>query len=380
MKKSSAKLVLASAVVGALVTGPAIAPANAAGTVKIGVVEMITGGSAFYGQSVLEGIKIAQNEINKAGGVLGKQIEIVVKDNASDNAQTTSLITAFANDKTIPVVIPPTYQSNFLAACSAATAKSLPIVSAQSGPPAAANTKDFCWTMTADLGLQTTYMMKALVAKGYKKFAVVYDQDNGYVSWVRSDPWKNAFTNAGVTVEQIGVAKGTTDFGSQITKIVSGGYDAVFPFFTIEDAAPFITQASAGGYKGKFFDPVSQLTSLRLVTLAPKSIGLLAATPQTVDVPSFKKFVDAYKKANGKALDDPTYTGYGYDALKFIAEVMKKAGTTTDRAKINAAIKATKTTCASICFSQGTGVNKGAYIAKDNFLTQLTKTGYVKVK
>jgi len=122
------------------------------------------------------------------------------------------------------------------------------------------------------------------------------------------------------------------------------------------------------------------LTSLRLVTLSPKSIGLLAATPQTVDVPSFKKFVDAYKKANGKPLDDPTYTGYGYDALKFIAEAMKKAGTTTDRAKINAAIKAIKTTCASICFSQGTGVNKGAYIAKDNFLTQLTKTGYVKVK
>lgn len=48
MKKSSAKLVLASAIVGALVAGPAVAPAIAAGTVKIGVVEMITGGSAFY--------------------------------------------------------------------------------------------------------------------------------------------------------------------------------------------------------------------------------------------------------------------------------------------------------------------------------------------
>ena len=67
MNKSSAKLAAVSVVVGALVAGPAITPANAAGTVKIGVVEMITGGSAFYGQSVLEGIKIAQNEINKAG-------------------------------------------------------------------------------------------------------------------------------------------------------------------------------------------------------------------------------------------------------------------------------------------------------------------------
>lgn len=382
MKKSSAKFAVVALAVGSLLGGSTGA-ANAAGTVKIGVVEMLTGGSALYGQAVLEGIKVAQAELNKKGGILGNKIELVVKDNASDNAQTTSLVTAFGDDKTIPVVIPPTYQPNFNAACSAATAKNLPLVSAQSGPPdPKGNTKALCWTMTTDLGAQTVYTMKTLVAKGYKKFAVVYDQDNGYVSWVRSDPWKTAFDDAGVTVEQIGVAKGTTDFGPQITKLISTKADAVFPFFTIEDAGPFITQAKANGYTGKFFDPVSQLTSKRLVSLSNNNaIGLLAATPQSVqDVASFKKFVAAYKAQFKKDLDDPTYTGYGYDALKLIAEVMTKAKTTTDRAKIAAAIKSTTKGCYSICFTQGTGPNTGAYIASDNYLTQLAKTGYVRVK
>lgn len=382
MSNKKLKGSIAAAIMTSLVLASVATPANAAGTVTIGVVEMITGGSAFYGQSVLEGIKVAQDELNVKGGILGKKIVLDLKDNASDNAQTTSLITAFGKNKNIPVVIPPTYQANFNAACSAATATNLPLVSAQSGPPdPKRNTKKLCWTMTADLGKQTVYTMKALQTKGYKKFAVVYDQDNGYVSWVRSDPWKSAFSDAGVQVEQIGVAKGTTGFGPQITKLVSGGYDAVFPFFTIEDAARFITQARAGGFSGKFFDPVSQLTSRRLVTLAPKSVGLLAATPQSAqDVKSFNTFVTLYKKQYGKVLDDPTYTGYGYDALKLIEEAMTKAKSTTDRAKINVAIVSIKKACYSICFSQGTGVNTGAYIASDNYLTELTaNNGYVKV-
>lgn len=347
-----------------------------ADTVTVGVVEMLTGSGAFYGQAVLEGLKVAQHEINAAGGVLGKRLELKVEDNASDNAQSTTLVRRFAADSAVPVVIPPTYQPNFNAACAAANSDGIPAVSAQSGPPEAKNNgKGFCYTMTTDPLAQVEATLRHLKEKGMTNLVMVYDQDNGYVAFQRPNIAK-VVKEGGYTLTEIGVAKGTTDYGPQISKVIEARPDAVFPFFTIEDAARFMQQARAKGLDAPFFDPVSQLTSQRLIELSGGAAeGLIASTPQSSgDVPSFKAFLDSYESLNGKRLDDPTYTGFGYDALKLVAKAMTDAGTTTDRAKIKAAIDAQTSPCLSICFDNAGG---GAFLANRFFFVRLTGSGFV---
>ncbi len=127
-------LVVAGIIVTALIVAATAGPTSglaADGTVKVGVIEMLTGGSAFYGNAVLEGIKVAEAEINASGGINGKKVQLAVMDNASDNAQAAALTAQLASDKSIPVGITPTYQPNFNAACARANAAGFPMVSAQ---------------------------------------------------------------------------------------------------------------------------------------------------------------------------------------------------------------------------------------------------------
>lgn len=359
------------------------ASSGANGTLTVGAIEMLTGSGALYGQAVEQGLEVAASTLNAQGGILGHQVKLKVVDNASDNAQTTTLVKQFAADPGYGAIIPPTYQPNFNAACAAADAAGLPIISAQSGPPDPSGDKNgFCFTMTTDPVPQVTYTLNALRAMGITKLAMVYETTNGYVTFQRPNIEKAAKA-LGISIQEIGVDGSSTDFSAQITQLISDSPQATFPFFTIEDASRFMQQARAKGYTAKWFDPVSQLTSRRIPSLsAGAADGLLASTPQSAgDIPSFQAFLDAYQKQFGKALDDPTYTGFGYDALMLMAKAMTTAGSTTDRSAIKAAIDSITSPCFSICYTEATtGSNAGAFLAGHFYLVQLTSSGFVPAK
>lgn len=359
----------------------AVLPATAAtkktsGTVTIGVTEMLTGSSAFYGKAALDGIQVAADEINAAGGILGKKVVLKIQDNASDNAQAASIMRKYAQDKTMAAAIPPTYQPNFEAACAVAAQFKIPIVAAQSGEPTAkSNSTGYCYTVTTDASDQMAKTFKYMTdKKGSKTFVSVYDQKNGYVSFMR--PFMADVVKAGgYKLVEIAVESGQSDFGPQISKVLEEKADAVFPFMATEDAARFMQQSRAKGLTATFFDPISQLTSRRISSLSGGTAnGLVGSTPQSEgDNPKWAAFVQAYQKKINAPVDDPTYSGFGYDAMKLIAQAMTDAKTTTDRAKIKAQLDKYTKTCLSICYSNG---GKGAFVASDLYFVKLTDKGF----
>src|SRR2546427_10415657 len=113
MKSVKRIWVVAGIIVTALIVAATAGPTSglaADGTVKVGVIEMLTGGSAFYGNGVLEGIKVAEAEINASGGINGKKFQLVIMDNASDNAQADALTGERPSAKTIRVAVTPREQ------------------------------------------------------------------------------------------------------------------------------------------------------------------------------------------------------------------------------------------------------------------------------
>ena len=107
MKFTKKKLALA--IGGALITmsvlvsGCGTGSDKKADTIKIGVVEL-TGNNATYGTSITNGIKLAVQQLNDTGGLLGKKIELVVADNKSEPAEAANAMSKLVNQDKAPVV------------------------------------------------------------------------------------------------------------------------------------------------------------------------------------------------------------------------------------------------------------------------------------
>jgi branched-chain amino acid transport system substrate-binding protein len=83
----------------------------AAEPLKIGMVAPLTGPAAEVGRYETNGAKLAAEEVNKAGGVLGRPIELVIEDSQSTNPGTVLAFSKLAGDKDIPAFIGPTFST-----------------------------------------------------------------------------------------------------------------------------------------------------------------------------------------------------------------------------------------------------------------------------
>ena len=109
MKRISAVLVAAALTLGGIAGCSSGTSATSAATIKIGLNLELSGAVASYGQAEQAGAKMAADEINAAGGINGKQIELVVYDDKSDTAEATTLATKLATqDKVIAIMGPAT--------------------------------------------------------------------------------------------------------------------------------------------------------------------------------------------------------------------------------------------------------------------------------
>ena len=360
-------------------TGVASAAPKAASTVTIGVSEMLTGASEYYGQAALKGIDLATSYLNAHGGIMGRKIQISLADDASDNGQAVNIVRGFGQNSNIPIAIAPTYQPNFEAACTVASSMGLPIVGAQSAPlTKAQNPKGECFVDTSDLNTQIAAALSTL-KKNYKvhSVALLYDSTNAYVSEFNS-VIESLVQKAGMTISSDqSVTAGQPDFGPQITKLLAGKPGAIVPDMVTEDAARFMHQARQEGVKGMFADLISELTNTRIYKLSDGSAnGLFAATPQSVGVPTFASFIKLYTSKYG-APADPTYAGFGYDAMMLVARAMTSAKTFTNRAAITHALQTMPKLCGSICYKNMKG---GAFLTSTVYYVTLTASGYKPAK
>jgi branched-chain amino acid transport system substrate-binding protein len=353
--------------------------AKAASPITIGVSEMLTGPSEYYGNAALTGVKLGTSYLNSHGGILGHKVLLSVQDDASLNSEAVSEVRGFAQNSAMPIVIAPTYQPNFEASCTVASSFGLPIVGAQSAPlTKAQNPKNDCFVVTSNVNTQAEAALVTLKKDyGIKTVALLYDQTNAYVS--QFDPViEGLVKQAGLTLtNNLAVTAGQTDYGPQITSLLQSKPGVIVPNMVTEDAARFMSQARAEGVKSMFADLISELTNTRIYKLSNGAAkGLFAATPQSVGVPSFAAFIKLYTKTYG-APTDPTYAGFGYDSMMLVAKAMETANSVTSRSAILKALRALPTMCGSICYANQGG---GAFLTNKVYFVTLTSSGYEPAK
>jgi branched-chain amino acid transport system substrate-binding protein len=372
----------AALTVGPLMVGGSIAASatpKSASSVTIGVSEMLTGASEYYGQAALKGVQLATQYLNAHGGILGHHVVLSVADDASLSDQAVDIVRGYAQNSSIPLAIAPTYQPNFEAACSVASSTGLPIIGAQSAPlTKSQNPKGQCFVDTSDLNTQIAAALKTLKTDfKVKSIALLYDSTNAYVSEF-DGVIANLVKKAGLKLtNNLAVTTGLTSYGSQITSLLQSKPDVIVPNMVTADAARFMQQARAESVKGMFADLISELTNSDIYSLSSGAAkGLFAATPQSVGVPSFAAFIKLYTARYG-APQDPTYSGFGYDAMMLAASAMEKAGTVTNRKAITAALSKLSGFSGSITYKN---MGSGAFLTTTVYYVTLTKSGYKPAK
>lgn len=307
--------------------------------VKIGGLAPLTGNLSIYGTTTDNGIKMAIEEVNAAGGVLGKQIDYICYDEKGDATEAVNAYNKLMQSDKIDALIGDVTSGPSIAVAQQAAKDGIPMISATGTAvditKAGENVFRVCFIDPYQGETMADYAVKKLNAKSA---AVLYNTSDDY-----SVGLMEAFTK---TADELGLkivakesyAKGDVDFKSQLTKIAGQNPDVLFIPVYYEDVALIAQQAKSAGVKAQMlgadgWDGVLGKVDDKSVLENAMYCSGFSVQNQDQAVQDFvKKYTDKYG-------DTPTgFAAQGYDAAKLLVQAIEKAGS-TDKAAVVEAMK-----------------------------------------
>ncbi|WHY67047.1 ABC transporter substrate-binding protein [Neobacillus sp. SuZ13] len=316
------------------------------GDIKIGANLELSGGVASYGQSAKEGIELAIEEINKEG-INGKKLKLVTVDNKSDAAEATNGALKLATQDKVVAMIGAATSTNTLAQVQIAQDNKIPLIT-PTATNATITNKD---GKLNDFVFRTCFIdpFQGTVAANFatndlkvKSAAVLIDSSSDYSKGLAASFKKNFEANGGKIVKEEAYVAKDTDFRATLTNIKAANPEYIFVPGFYEEVGLIIKQARELGLNvpimgGDGWD------SPKLVEIAgAKTLNNTFITNHYSSGDSDKKvqeFVSAFKaKYDGKSPD--AFTALGYDTVYFLADAIKRAGS-SDSSKIQKALEET---------------------------------------
>ncbi|MEI7817164.1 MAG: ABC transporter substrate-binding protein, partial [Desulfuromonadales bacterium] len=319
------------------------APKAAGDTIKIGFLGALTGDVAMFGKPTLEGMKMAAEDLNAAGGILGKKIEIVEADNRGDKQERASVTQKLIRrDNVIANVGDPSTGITKVAAPIAQKAGVLLISAGATGPGVVEN-GDFIFrnTLLDSVAIPACIDYFANDLK-YKKVAIITSDNNDY-SVGFSQTFRDAAKGKGIEiVADEKVKDGDKDFSGQVTNIKAKKPDVIFFSGYYTEGALIMKEARKQGVKANMFGG-DGLFSPEFIKLggsaAEGSMSALGFAPEQA-TPETQKFIESFSKKFAGQLPG-LFDAQGYDGVMMIADAIKRANS-ADPKVFKTAMAATK--------------------------------------
>ena len=336
-----------SALTGCSSTGGA-GKGNAIGdTIKIGVNYELSGNVATYGQDSVKGVEMAIAEINAAGGVDGKKIEVVKYDTKSEPAEATTLATKLMTQDKVVTIIGPATSGSFKATIPVANPNEVPVVSgsatADDVTVMGGKVQEFAFRTCYSDSFQGTAMANyAANEKGAKTAAIVKDISSDYGKGL-AESFKTTFEAAGgQIVAEESYSAGDTDFNAILTRLKGQQFDVIYIPGYYNEAGLIIKQARALGITAPIrgADGFDSPTLLDLAGADALNDVYFSNHYSNLDKdPKVQKFIADFKaKYNA---EPGAFSALGYDTAYFVADAIKRAET-KDSLGIQKAMAATK--------------------------------------
>jgi branched-chain amino acid transport system substrate-binding protein len=318
---------------------------NEAKTIKIGHAVALTGDASVFGQSEHTGLKIAVEEINRKGGILGKPIELVAADTRADPTETVNAVRRLVEREKVVAVLGVAQSGVAMAATPVVTAAKVPLISTTASNPYVTQSKAgetyhyvfrVCFIDTYQGTVAAEFAYDRLKAR---KAGILYDVGSDYSQWL-AKYFEDAFAKVGgKVVAKEAYRTGELDFRAPLGKIRESNPDLVFLPLTQKDAALVAKQARDLGIKATLLggDNWASPDILKLGGAALE--GSYFINSASFDEPSVKKWMATNEKRfGGPVVRNALLVN---DALYALADAIKRAGS-TDSDKIVAALEQTK--------------------------------------
>ncbi|MDR1193781.1 MAG: ABC transporter substrate-binding protein [Peptococcaceae bacterium] len=328
--------------------GDAPAVGETGGDIVVGVNFELSGNLAGYGQAKLNGLRIALDEINALGGVLGKTLVVKEYDNKGDNAEAVSLATRLMGEDKVVAMIGPVTSGRVMAAADVARQFGIPLVTGTGTSVGITVRADgevnpfvyrTCFTDPYQGTLAASYAAGSL---GLKTAALLVNQSDDYSIYMAS-AFQDAFEAAGgQIVDSVSFMQGDLDFRTALTKIKSAGAAMIFCPNYYEPNALIARQALELGYDGYIIGGDGWDNRDHLIqTAGPEALQKVYFINHyfpgdTGD--DNQRFVEKYAELYHSA--PPSFAALGYDTMWFVADAIEKAGA-ADPAAIDRAIAGT---------------------------------------
>lgn len=331
--------------------------AAAGGVFKIGGIGPITGSTAIYGQAVMNGIELAVNEINAAGGINGAQIEFKFEDDENDTEKAVNAYNTLKDWNMQMLIGTVTSAPSIAVGAETSNDNMFQLTPSGSAVDCAKFDNQFrvCFSDPNQGAASAQYIGENKLAT---KVAIIYDSSDVYSSGIH-DKFVAESANQGfeVVADEAFTADNNTNFSVQLQKAQDAGAELVFLPIYYSQAALILAQARQSGYEPVFFgcDGLDGLLTVENfdTTLAE---GVMLLTPFAADAQDdlTKNFVTTFKEKYG---DTPNqFAADAYDAVYAIKAAAEKSGITPDM-DASAICDAFKTAMTEISVDGLTGLN-----------------------
>jgi branched-chain amino acid transport system substrate-binding protein len=279
---------------------PSAAPAFAEDTLKIPGIFELSGAGAISGTNFRDGLALAVDDINAAGGILGKKLYLETIDTASDPGKARAAVQRALDDKP-PVIFGPIYSGSALATLPLTAEAQVPqIVGAEAANITAQGSKYIFRTsfgQNVSMPKIANYLRDGLKVKS---LAIVY-VNNDFGKGGRNAIVKELETRGIKPAIEISIESGQADFAADVVKLKGANADAAFIYLNEEESARFLIEARKQGYHKPLIGETT-LLGQKVVDLAKDAangvqghVGLTINAPGPLVQEFAKKFEAKYK-------------------------------------------------------------------------------------
>lgn len=306
--------------------GPGAEPAAQTGPILIGEYGSLTGSEATFGQSTHNGVTLAIEEINAAGGVKGRQLEVKVYDDQGKTQEAGTAVTRLITDDKVVAVIGEVASSLSMAGGRVAQQYGVPMISPSSTNAQVTRIGDMISRVCFIDGFQGYVVAKfALDDLKADDIAILYDQGQAYSKGLKEDFARELVAMGGRVATEQAYTGGDQDFSAQLTAIRDTSPDAIFVPGYYTDVGNIAIQARKLGITAPLLGG-DGWDSAQLATLAGDAIeGSYYSNHYSHEDtrPAVQTFVSTYQARFGAVPDG--LAALGYDATKLLADAMGRA-------------------------------------------------------